>query len=159
MSETSVGISIGALVIAILGWVIEHTKVIGDLKGKIGKMEGKDEELDSLKEDVRQANNKIDVACERLKALEVKIDLFWKGVEGKITMVFHQPHPECKPTDEILEKFEKDSSQLSIVELKCLRDYLSDQAMTFKDTPNFSLAVLGVARCEQLLYLKEASFN
>lgn len=42
---------------------------------------------------------------ERLVAIEVKIDVFWKNVAFDAAKILHTPHPENKRRDELLELF------------------------------------------------------
>lgn len=41
----------------------------------------------------------------RLTALEVKVDVFWKGIALDAAALLHRPHPEFKRRDELLETF------------------------------------------------------
>lgn len=61
---------------------------------------------------------------ERVKALETKVDVFWKAVSIDAAMLLHSPHPDLARRDMLLEKFTFDS--LSPEEVQELHNMLNE---------------------------------
>ena len=85
---------------------------------------------------------------ERLTALETKMDLFWKAIEGNIVKML-KTFPTNINKDILLDKLSQ--KELDIMEAEKLRTILIGEMETTK-TNNKLAYVLVIARLEQLLW-------
>lgn len=70
----------------------------------------------------------------RIVALEVKIDVFWRGVAFDQAKILHQPHPKWARRDALLEKLL--SQEITNEELVELREMLQDAVGEVHDVGN-----------------------
>ena len=102
-----------SLVIAVIGLLYQHFKVLGDLRKDL------DRKIDTVDE-------KIYLACNRLSILETKMDLFWSNVEKIALNMLKHPHESER--DSLIKKFEERTITLNELDrLKFLLELLLQQ--------------------------------
>lgn len=121
LADLELMVSIGALIVSILGYTYQHYRSEAKQNERLAKLEERTKELVG--------------ASERLAKIETKMDLLWQAVEKNITRMLHSPTHLRK--DGLLDRF----PDLSTPELKELEEILrkEQESLERKNPHNFKL--------------------
>lgn len=136
LSLASIGIAIGGYIIGYVKFIMAQQKSITTLQTQMASTTAS---LDTLlkEEDDRK---------ERLKALEVKIELWWNAIQTQVITMLK--HPYARRRDSLLDKLA--DKTITLKQLEELKDLLKYDAQSKKKEA--LAAVLAIARIEQLSY-------
>jgi len=142
-------LSLGGVLISVLGLLFAYFKYMASQARRIGKLEDaaseRSKDIDEVKKKLDQIIAGDEEKGERLKALEVKMELFWNAVQGSVIRMLK--HPTAPRRDELLDKLTDKS--ITINELEELKDLLKCDVSKKRDS---LAAAIVVARIDQLLY-------
>ncbi len=134
---TSIMVSVGSLILAGLALLRLKNKDTTELENRITKLESKEDN-----------SKRIDEACERIKALEVKSDLVWGAVEKTMIDILH--HPTETQRDTLLEKLS--NRTINLMELEELENILKDIIIVKEVKEEAIAASLLLARTKQIIF-------
>jgi len=134
--------SVFAMVVAVIGLLVEHFKFQAGLQERIKALE-----VNTL--DVKDTRKDIGEIKERLKANEVKMELFWGAIEKQVADILK--HPTEKRMDDLLDKLT--TKTITLKELEDLKEILKcNVEKKGKKSGEVLAAALLIGRVEQLLY-------
>lgn len=141
--DTPLVLSLTSIVISVVGFVVGYVKYLMAQAKQITKLE------DQMKETA----DKIDILVkeedgkkERLKALEVKMELWWGAIQNQVINMLKHPHAQRR--DMLLDKLA--DKTITLRELEELKETLKCNALN-KKKEAFAAALV-IARIEQLTY-------
>ena len=85
---------------------------------------------------------------DRIRAIEVKTELFWNAIEKEVINILH--HPSESERDILLEKLQ--DKTITLQEMERLKNILSDVVKKKKAKEEVISAVLLIGRLDQLIY-------
>lgn len=132
-------ISVGGLALAYIKFIRDQEKRISSLEERSKDFVEMGHKIDAL---VSSDKNE----AERLKALEVKMELFWQAVQTSVISMLK--HPTAKRKDELLDKLGDQS--ITVKELPELKELLKCDVVSKKK--DALAAALVIARIDMLLY-------
>jgi hypothetical protein len=150
--DVSFLVSVLSLVVAIVSFCFAYYKFV--LKQR--------EEFASLRSDVlmlketsssftvlvSELDQRMNSACERIRAVEIKVDLFWTTVEKWLGGVIKSPH--APRLDELLDKDQREG--LSLEELKEMKGLLESVIQEDPHNPRVLPFILLVGRISQRIF-------
>lgn len=142
-------ISIVGITVTVIGLMLNYFKFLGDMRKDIDiKIDCIDKKHnDTCEKILKQA----DVNGNRLTAIEIKTDLFWKSIENEVIRTLI--HPNCERRDTLLIKFKHDD--ISTEELRELSKDLitvtTDTSVNRKSTESMAATLL-LGRIAQILF-------
>lgn len=121
VDEIALTISVVSIMLTVIGFIVEHFRVQAGLRERIAGLEAKDAVIDScakrLDEFSKTENERAKTEnerAERIKALEVKMELFWDAVSSQVISMLK--HPGAKRRDILLDKLGAKSITLAEME-------------------------------------------
>lgn len=114
VDEIALTISVVSIMLTVIGFIVEHFRVQAGLRERIAGLEAKDAVIDSCAKKLDEINKTENERAERIKALEVKMELFWDAVSSQVISMLK--HPDSKRRDVLLDKLGAKSITLSEME-------------------------------------------
>lgn len=113
-------LSLAGVLVSVLSFIFAYFKYMASQARRIGKLEERSKDIDEIKKKLDQVITNDEEKRERLKALEVKMELFWQAVQGSVINMLKHPTTERK--DVLLDKLA--DKTITINELEELKDLL-----------------------------------
>jgi len=133
-------ISLGITIVTV---IVGYVRKIAKLEQHIALIEQKCKTCEGV-----NIKDKLGEMSDRLKALEIKTELFWNAIEKEVIDILH--HPGEVRRDELLEKLrDKTITLREMEELKCILEGIVKERSSKDEIIG---AVLLIGRLDQLLY-------
>jgi hypothetical protein len=145
-------LSIGSLIVAILGFLWARFKEGADLRERIAKLEQSQTDSTSVQQGLKGLGDKVAINSDRLTRIETKIELFWNAMTDNAINALH--HPTETRSDQLLDKLKTKS--ITLAEIQELKTLLRCRIKSFessgqKNGAEIFWATFMVARLDVLL--------
>ena len=151
VDEIALTISVVSIMFTVIGFLIEHFKVQAGVHERIATLEASQKSIDDYTKRLDDFSRRFDERGERIKALEVKMELFWDAVSSNVITMLK--HPAAKRRDELLDRLGDKS--ITLAEMEELKQLLTCDVklndVKLKSRESLAAAVV-VARINQKLY-------
>ena len=146
VDEIALTISVVSILFTVIGFIIEHFKIQAGMHERIATLETKQKNIDDHTKRLDDFSRRFDDWGERIKALEVKMELFWDAVSSNVITMLK--HPTSERRDELLDRLGDKS--ITLAEMEELKRLLTCD-VKLKSRESLAAAVV-VARINQKLY-------
>jgi len=146
VDEIALTISVVSILFTVIGFLIEHFKIQAGMHERIATLEAKQKNIDDHAKRLDDFSRRFDDWGERIKALEVKMELFWDAVSSNVITMLK--HPTAERRDELLDRLGDKS--ITLAEMEELKRILTCN-VKLKSRESLAAAVV-VARINQKLY-------
>ncbi len=121
VDEISLTISVVSIMLTAIGFLIEHFRVQAGMRERLASLEAKEQNIESCKKRCDEYSKNDSERAERIKALEVKMELFWDAVSSQVISMLK--HPNAKRRDGLLDKLADRS--ITLAEMEELKQILT----------------------------------